>query len=73
MERKLCYLCGSRREKARSYRKSLARQRSCNASTTMGDGVFSGVRANELSQRRTALRVSSEFSVKDRHGKFVVQ
>jgi hypothetical protein len=32
----------------------------------MGDGVFCGVRAKEL-------RVSSEFSVEDRQGRFAVE
>jgi hypothetical protein len=37
----LCFLCDPRRAKARSYRKSVARQRNGKqASITMGDGVF---------------------------------
>jgi hypothetical protein len=45
----MCVLCGPLRAKARRYRKSVARQRSCkHTSTTMG-GVFRVVRAKELS------------------------
>jgi hypothetical protein len=36
----------------------------------VGDGVFRGVRAKELSQKQTTLRFSSEFSVEDSPGKF---
>jgi hypothetical protein len=37
----------------------------------MGDSVFRGIRAKELPWKQTALRISSEFSVEDSHGKFV--
>jgi hypothetical protein len=47
---KLCFLCGPCRTKARWYRKYIARHGTGkHASTTMGDGVLRGVRANELS------------------------
>jgi hypothetical protein len=39
----------------------------------MGDDVFRTVRAKELSKKRTALRVSSEFSVEESHGRFAVE
>jgi hypothetical protein len=46
---------------------SLARQHSCKqASTTMRDGVFCGVRAKEC------YKFSSDLLVEDSHGKFVV-
>jgi hypothetical protein len=42
-------LCDPRRTKARRYRKFVAIERSCkHATTTMGDGVFRGVRAEKL-------------------------
>jgi hypothetical protein len=38
-----CFLCGPRRAKVGSHRKTIARKRSCkHASTTMGDSVFRG-------------------------------
>jgi hypothetical protein len=40
--------------------------------TVANRGVFRGVRAEELSWRQSALRVS-QFSVGDSHGKFVVE
>jgi hypothetical protein len=47
---KLCFVCGPRRDGARSCRKHIAKQRSRkHVSTTMGDGVFRGVREKELS------------------------
>jgi hypothetical protein len=39
----------------------------------MGDDVFRGVRAKELSQKQTVLRFSSEFAVEESHGYFVVE
>jgi hypothetical protein len=42
------------------------------ASLTKEDGVFREVRAEELSWRQSALRVS-QLSVGDSHGKFVVE
>jgi hypothetical protein len=51
---------------------SIARQRSCkHAFLTIEDGVFRGVRAEELSWRQSALQV--QFSVRYSHGKFVVE
>jgi hypothetical protein len=53
------------------YKKIVDRQSSGkHLSTTMGDGVFSRVRAKELSGKQTALLFSSEFWVEDSHGKF---
>jgi hypothetical protein len=47
--RKQFSLCGPPGEKARRYRKSVARQLSGkHASTTMGDGVLRGIRAKDL-------------------------
>jgi hypothetical protein len=47
---------------------SIARQRSCKHEyITKEDGVFREVRAEELSRRQSALRVS-KFSVGDSHG-----
>jgi hypothetical protein len=66
-----CFLCGSRQANARNNRTSIDRQRSCkHASLTKVD--FRGVRAEELSWRQSALRVS-QFSVGDIHGEFVVE
>jgi hypothetical protein len=66
-----CFLCGTRQANARNNRMSVARQRSFKyTSLTEEDGVFSGVRAEELSWRQSALRVN-QFSVRDSHGKFV--
>jgi hypothetical protein len=48
--RKLYFLCGPRRAKARRNKKSVDGQRNGkHTSTTMEDGVFRGVRAKELS------------------------
>jgi hypothetical protein len=67
-----CFLCGPRQANARN-RTSIDRQLSCkHASLTKENSVFRGVRAEELSWRQFALRVS-QFSVGDSHGKFVVE
>jgi hypothetical protein len=69
---KLCFLCGLRQANALN-RTFTPRQRRCkHASLTKEDCVFRGDRAEELSWRQSALRVS-QFSVGDSHGKFVVE
>jgi hypothetical protein len=70
---KLCFLCGPCQANARNNKTSVARQWSCkHASLTKEDYVFRGVRAEELSWRQSALRVS-QFSVWHSHGKFVIE
>jgi hypothetical protein len=52
---------------------SIARQRSCkHACLTKEDDVLSGVRAEEVSWRQSALAVS-QFSAGESHGKFVIE
>jgi hypothetical protein len=54
------FLFGQRQANARNNRTYIARKRSCkHASVTKEDGVFGGVRAEELPWRQWALRVSS--------------
>jgi hypothetical protein len=62
-----CLLCGPRQSDARNNRASIARQRSCEHVSLKKDGVFLGVRTEELSWRQSALRVT-QFSVEHSHG-----
>jgi hypothetical protein len=70
--RKLCFLCGTPRAKARRYRKSVARQRS-GKHPQKWETVFSvgSVQRSYLkNKRRYSSVLSSEFSVEGGHGKF---